>query len=131
MAYSDSASFALFTRKTGAVFGLLSFRPDSCLPLLELLKMSGNPLSLRGKEMVMSCVQFFKKEKVYQKKINANNLYRRTPEALGVSEHTVYRVKKSSRSMQWTKWRASKAFTFSIFQLVTVSSIRLSTSGNK
>ena len=127
-------------RKTGAVFGLLSFRLDWCLPLpfqelsrifQELLKMSGNPLSLREKEMVMSCVQFFKKEKVYQKKIHGNDLYCRTAEALGVSERTVYRVKKSSRSMQWTKWRASKAFTFSIFQLVTVSSIRLSVSGRK
>ena len=121
----------MFTRKTGAVFGLLSFRPDSCLPLLELLKMSGTLLSLREKEMVMSCVQFFKKEKVYQKKILVDDLYRRTAEALGVSERTVYRVKKSSRSMQWTKWRASKAFTFSIFQLVTVSSIQLSASGRK
>ena len=60
-----SASFALFTRKTGAAFGVLSFRADSRLPLLELLKMSGNPLSLREKEMVMSCVQFFEKEKAY------------------------------------------------------------------
>ena len=93
--------------------------------------MSGNPISLHEKEMVMSCVQFSKKEKVNQMKIHVDDLYLRTAEALGVSERTVYRVKKSSRSMQWTKWRASKAFTFSIFKLFTVSSIRLSASGHK
>ena len=85
----------MFTRKTGTALGLLSFRPNSCLPLLELLKMSGNPLSLREKEMVMSCVQFFEEEKAYRKKIHGNHLCHCTAEALGVSERAVYRVKKN------------------------------------
>ena len=89
------ASFALFMRRTGAAFGLLSFRPDSCLPLLELLRMSGNPLSLREKEMVMSCVQLFEKERAYRKEIHGNDPCGHTAEALGVSERTVYRVKKN------------------------------------
>ena len=53
------ASFALFTRKKGVAFGLLSFCHDACLSLFKLLKMSGKPLSLHEKEMVISCVEFF------------------------------------------------------------------------
>ena len=87
------ASFSLFTRKKGVAFGLLSFRHDTCLSLRKLLKMSGKPLSLRQKKMVMSCVEVFEKEKAYRKKIHGNDVCRRTAEALGVSERTVYLVK--------------------------------------
>ena len=61
--------------------------------------MSVDPLSLREKEMVMSCVQFFEKEKAYWKKIHGNDLCRRTAETLGVPERTVCRVEKNKP--QW------------------------------
>ena len=38
-------------------------------------------------------LSFFEKEKAYRKKIHGNDVCRRTTEALGVSERTVYHVK--------------------------------------
>ena len=68
-------------------------RRVACLSLLKLLKMRGKTLSLREKEMVMSCVEFFEKENAYRTKIHGNDVCRRTAKALGVLERTVYHVK--------------------------------------
>ena len=62
--------------------------------------MSGKPLSLREKKMVMSCAEFFEKEKTYRKKIHGNDVCRRSAEALGVSERAVYRVKAQIEACQ-------------------------------
>ena len=90
------ASSALFTRKTGPAFCLLSFRPDSCLPLLELLKMSGNLLSLCEKEMVMSCVEFFfwEREGILKKKINGNDGIPFTTDMLKTELYSLVEKKK-------------------------------------
>ena len=55
--------------------------------------MSGQHLSLREKQLIFSCVEFFEKEKLYRKKIYGNEPAVRAAEALGVSRRTVFAVK--------------------------------------
>ena len=59
--------------------------------------MSGRPLSTREREMILSCLDFFEREKLHRQKFFGNDPSCRTAEALGISRATVFNVKKETQ----------------------------------